>query len=312
MPPALQRILITGANGHLGLRLIQRLAGAGDGVTTVRALVRSERAAATIRALPEAIVPEIHLVDYADAAGIADAAEGCDGIVHLVGILKQTAVNRYADAHETASFAVARAAARAGARRVVYLSILGADPDSSNDCLASKGRAERILLDHETLTTVIRLPMVLGEGDYATLALLAKARASFLPLVRGGATLEQPVDAEDVVLAMMRALEDEDREDLVLDLAGPESLSHHALVLRAASLFGKRPRVVRIPRALARSVAAIAERTLADPPLTPAMLGVLEHDDQIDPRPACRRLGIELTPLDDTLRRVLRAPGAAA
>ena len=37
------------------------------------------------------------------------------------------------------------------------------------------------------------------------------------------------------------------------------------------------------------------------------MLGVLEHDDDIDPMPACRRLGIQLTPLDETLRRALLA-----
>jgi hypothetical protein len=38
------------------------------------------------------------------------------------------------------------------------------------------------------------------------------------------------------------------------------------------------------------------------------MLGVLERDDDIDPKPACRALGIELTPLDETLRRALGAP----
>ena len=39
-----------------------------------------------------------------------------------------------------------------------------------------------------------------------------------------------------------------------------------------------------------------------------AMLGVLEHDDRIDPVPACRALGLELTPLDETLRRSLEPP----
>jgi hypothetical protein len=36
------------------------------------------------------------------------------------------------------------------------------------------------------------------------------------------------------------------------------------------------------------------------------MLGVLEHDDHLDPGDACRRLGIELTSLDETLSRALR------
>ena len=57
-----------------------------------------------------------------------------------------------------------------------------------------------------------------------------------------------------------------------------------------------------MPLGLARAFAFVAERLLADPPLTTAMLGVLEHDDDIDPEPARARLGIELTPLDDALR----------
>ena len=45
--------------------------------------------------------------------------------------------------------------------------------------------------------------------------------------------------------------------------------------------------------------------------MTTAMLGVLEHDDQVDPAPACARLGIELTPLDETLKRTVGPEGAA-
>ena len=41
------------------------------------------------------------------------------------------------------------------------------------------------------------------------------------------------------------------------------------------------------------------------------MLGVLDHDDDIDPRPACARLGLALTPLDETLRRCV-GPGSEA
>jgi hypothetical protein len=45
----------------------------------------------------------------------------------------------------------------------------------------------------------------------------------------------------------------------------------------------------------------LLERVSANPPLTRGMLGVLDHDDDIDPKPACERLGLELTPLDTTL-----------
>src|SRR5262249_37089790 len=92
-----------------------------------------------------------------------------------------------------------------------------------------------------------------------------------------------------------------------LDLAGPESLSHRELVVRAARVLGRAVQIRSIPRALAFGFAWVAEKLLANPPLTPAMLGVLEHDDAIDPAEACNRLDISLTPLDETLRRALLA-----
>jgi len=78
-------------------------------------------------------------------------------------------------------------------------------------------------------------------------------------------------------------------------------------VLRAAALLGRHPLLVPVPLAAVRLFAVAAERFLADPPLTPAMLGVLEHDDAIDPAPAARALGLALTPLEATLRRCLAA-----
>jgi NADH dehydrogenase len=297
------RILVSGANGHLGIRLIRTLAARGSAAPAVRALVRSERAAGTLRDLPESCCPEIRIVDYADPEGVLAAASGCDRIVHLIGILKETRRARYRDAHETASGTLARAAERAGVQRIVYLSILGADPEAENACLASKGRAERILLGCRVPVTVLRVPMVLGEGEIAAFALRSKIRAPFAPLVRGGAALEQPIDAEDVSRAIERALADESGEDAVLELAGPESLTHRELVSRAARLFARRPRILPIPLAAASLFARLAERFSDDPPLTTAMLGILERDDCIDPSPACARLGLTLTPLDETLKR---------
>jgi len=300
----LGRVLVTGANGALGRALVVHLHSIG---ASVRALVRSERAAATLRALPSP--PEVAIVAWSDAAGLASAAAGCEAAVHLVGVLKETPAQRYADAHEGTARALAAAAKQSGLRRVVYLSILGCDAASTNACLASKARAEAILLEPPLATTVLRLPMVLGSDDPASRALRAQARSGAVPLVRGGASLEQPIDAGDVVRAIVAALARPDLAGRVLDLAGPESLPRRELVRRAAALRGAAPRIVPIPLAAVRLFAAIAERLLAAPPLSTAMLEVLEHDDRVDPRPACEALGIDLTPLDDTLRSLL-AEGA--
>jgi NADH dehydrogenase len=306
--PELGRILVTGANGSLGRRLLSRLASARPPRTLVRALVRSRAAADALAGSPH----EVRIVDWSDPAELARAAAGCDAAVHLVGILKQTRRARYVDAHEGPARALAGAAATAGLRRIVALSLLGADPTSPNACLGSRGRSERLLLDGPVPVTLIRVGMVLGEDDAASRALRSQARSPFLLLVRGGAALYQPIDAEDVIDAVLAALARPAPGSETLELAGPESLPLRELVRRAARLHDRRPRIVPLPLALARAAARLVERLLADPPVTEAMLEVLERDEAIDPGPACRRLGLSLTPLDTALRRSVGPPAAAA
>jgi NADH dehydrogenase len=302
----LERTLVTGANGHLGSRLLRHLAAERGAVP--RALVRSRAAADSLANLAGAPQVEVWTADYSDAPALEQALEGCARVAHLAGILKETRSSRYVDAHERATAALLRAAERAGVRRIVYLSIVGAAPDSQNPCLASKGRAERILREGKVPSTVLRVPMVLGPGELAAFALRARARARFAWLVRGGASLEQPLDAEDLVRGIVRALEDPGDEHRAFDLVGPESLPRRELLARAAALLGTRPRVVPIPYAVASLAARVFETLSSNPPLTRAMLGVLEHDDRVDPAPACRALGLGLTPLDETLRRCVEAP----
>ncbi|MEQ8860587.1 MAG: NAD(P)H-binding protein [Pseudomonadales bacterium] len=302
-------LAITGANGHLGQRLLARLAPSG----TVRALVRSERAAGQVRGLGHGDAVDVRVVDYADADALTRGLEGCSGVVHLVGIIKETARNPYFEAHEAACRALARAAGSAGVGRMVYLSIVGSRPDSANACLASKGAAEQILAEGPVATTVIRVPMVLGEGDYAAAALGGRARRGWNVVLRGS-SLEQPIYAGDVVDAVIAALEAPPGAPAAapeLDLAGPESLSRTALTHRAAARFGRRTRVISLPLALGMGLAFLFEKLSAEPPVTRAMLGVLDHDDRIDPGAATAALGITLTPLDETLGRCLTGSGDA-
>jgi NADH dehydrogenase len=300
------RVLVTGANGNLGRRLIARLVRSdGEKVTSVCAVVRSERAAASLRELPEAAAAEIEIVDTRDGNALSRVARGARFAVHLPGIIKETRSNSYEDAHEKTCEALALAAARASIERVVYLSILGSDPDSKNRCLASKGRAERILLEAATPAVVLKLPLVLGPGDDTARVVRAEATSRRVPMLGGGQSMTQPIFCNDVVDAILACMTGPGLANRSLDLAGPESLSHRNFIARAARLCGCSPKVLPVPVGLARLLAGLAERLMAEPPLTREMLGVLLHDDCVDVNDVCKELGIQLTPLDEMLRRSL-------
>lgn len=294
-------LAVTGANGNLGRRLLATLAA---GPEPVRALVRSAAAAQRLRALALPGPVEVAEVDYLDADAMSDALGGCRQVVHLVGILRETRGNRYVDAHERTAEVLAQAAARCGVERIVALSILGADATVRNACLRSRALADARLLDAAGDVVVLRVPMVLGDNDHAGRALAARARRRLSVTLRA-ASLEQPIAAEDVVRAILAALDGAVPGRRVLELAGPESLTRRALTRRAAALLGRQVRIVSLPLGVGHAAAWLLERLSDDPPVTRAMLGVLDHDDRIDPLPAATALGIRLTPLDDTLRRIL-------
>ena len=289
-----ERVLITGANGHLGRRLIARLRGNCD----VVAAVRSDRAAAMLRESGA----EVRLVDYRDRNALEAVAFGCEAAVHLAGIIKETAGNRYVDAHEGTARALG---GLDSIRRIVYLSVVGATRSSPNACLASKAAAESLLLAGGA-TRVLRVPMVLGEGDYASLALGRRASAPVSFAFRAG-SFEQPIYAGDVVDAIVALLERADAPELI-ELAGPERITRRELTRRAAGILGRRTRLISLPVGIGRMLAAMFEGLSANPPVTRAMLDVLDHDDDVDVAPVCESLGLELTTLDETLRRCLRAP----
>ena len=300
MLPEPSRLLITGANGHLGQRLMAAL-GTARGVTAV---VRSQAARLAVEPHVDATRSTCVELDYRDATALTSAAQGCDAAVHLVGILRETAANRYVDAHERATQALVVAARAQRLKFIVYVSILGSDPASDNPALASRGRAERVLLESGIGVLILRVPMVLGEGDYAARALSRRARSRVVWLARG-ASLEQPIYAGDVVAAILAGIEAPHDDARVLELAGPESLPRAELVRRAAAVLGNRPRCVSLPLAPLLAAAWLAQRWLSNPPVTPAMLRVLDHDDRIDPHPSATKLGIRLTPLDEMLRRCI-------
>lgn len=295
------RLFITGANGHLGRRLINTLPDECE----IVAVVRSERARRTLlSAVDGRRELEVTVADPGDPNALSKLAARCDRAVHLIGTIKETRADSYASSHESPARALAQAAANLGLKHIVYISILGAHPASDSKCLRARAAVEKIFSAGKTPATVVRIPMVLGERDRATKALKKRAAAKRVILFRA-ASLEQPIYAGDVIQAMENALALDVQDNSTIDLAGPESLTRRALVIRAARVLNNEPAVYSLPLVAGMLLGYIFESSSAKPKLTRDMLRILDHDDMIDPAVACAALGITLTPLDEMLRRCM-------
>lgn len=289
------RILVTGANGHLGRRLLGRLTDDHE----VVAVVRSPKALKILSGFR----CQSLIVDYADGDALAVAARDCDCAVHLVGIIKETDKNTYKQAHELPCAALALAAEKAGLKQIVALSILGSNAESANGCLASRGVSENILLQGPVPVTILRVPMVLGENDFASRSLREKAKSRIAFTFRA-ASIEQPIYAADLVSAIC-ALVENPVEDKVLELAGPESLSRRQLIKRVGQMIGRQPLVLSLPVAFGKWLGRVFEIVMSSPPVTEDLIDLLDHDDDIDALAVADKLGIELTSLEVMLTRVI-------
>ena len=145
--------------------------------------------------------------------------------------------------------------------------------------------------------------MVIGERDYASKMLSQRANLKSSVTFRAS-SLEQPIYADDVIDAICSAARL--GLDGGLDLAGPESLTRAELYRRAAAVLDRTTRVRSIPMFLGYTMAWLLELFMSEPPVTRAMLGVLDHDDQIDVTKAMGLLELEkLTELDVMLRKTI-------
>jgi NADH dehydrogenase len=302
------KILVTGANGNLSKKFIL-----SKGEVNVCALVRSEKAKDDLMSFIKANdIQDVQIVkcDYLDEQAIKELAKSCSYLLHLVGIIRENKDNRFNVVHKQTTKVLMEAIKGSGIKKCCYISILGAKEDSINACFSSRGFAEKLFLDSYIPSLVLQVPMVLGEGDYASEALkknaLSRINFTFRKL-----SLEQPIYAQDIIdvvnIDIKRALEEDHSPSGIKTLAGPTSLTRERLIEKTAKQLGVKVKVFSLPLFLGYTLAKICEMLVSKPPITQAMLGVLDHDDDIDPLPSSKELGINLTTLDEMLEATMSA-----
>ena len=196
-------ILVTGGTGTLGRLVVRRLRDAG---CDVRVLSRRSRAAED----------DIEFVtgDLATGAGIEPAVDGAEIIVHCAGTTK---------GNEDETRNLVRAASRAGARHLVYISVVGADrvPIASRvdramfGYFGSKLAAERIVADSGLPFTTLR------ATQFHDLILTVAQQMAKLPVIPAPAGFRvQPIDADEVAARLVELALGEPA-GLVPDMGGP-------------------------------------------------------------------------------------------
>ncbi len=288
-------ILVTGAAGFIGTRVVHELRARGR---DVRALVHSPGRAGPLANWDVELVTG----DVGDPASLSAAAEGCDEIVHLVSILN----GRKADFERVMEQGTRNVVAAAAPKRLVLMSALGVDSPLADGIpyFEAKREMERAVRESGFEFVILRPSFVFGDGGALATFLRLARRSPVTPIVGDGTPRIQPVWVDDVARAVAESLERPEAAGRTLELGGPDVVTWNDFWARLKKAAGVRRPSVHVPFSVMRVQATLLER-LPNPPLTRDQLRMLQAGDNVvTGEDAATLFGLELVSLDEQLRRV--------
>jgi uncharacterized protein YbjT (DUF2867 family) len=242
-------ILLTGATGTIGTPLLRRLTAMGE---PVRCLVRDPR-----RLGAERVRVQIALGDLGNPASFRNAMRGVETVVHLAAAIRDQPGGSIEELDAVATLRLVRAAERAGVKRFMFFSAIGASLHSPARFFRAKALAEEAVEDAGVDSTVFAPSIVYSPGDPWITLLDRLTRLPVAPVSGAGDALYQPIWADDVADCVVGALRNSNGQRRY-ELAGPEALTYDGIVKTALRAFGRRRRLVHVPLPVVRASLAVA------------------------------------------------------
>ncbi|WP_283402929.1 NAD(P)H-binding protein [Halorubrum sp. DM2] len=294
------RVLVTGATGFVGSRLVPTLLARGHDVV---ALVRD----ADGYAAPDGVaVVEGDLLEP-DTLPPAFELDGetVDAAYYLVHSMDGGPGYEERDRNCATNFAAAASAA--GIDRIVYLGGLGEDRDELSEHLRSRREVERILADGDPALTTLRAAIIIGAGSasFEVIAGLAR-RLPVMVTPKWVDTLCQPIAIADVVAYLAGVLDVPETAGETFEIGGPEVLTYAEILRRTRRQLGGGLRIVRVP-VLSPGLSARWLRLVTDvnPYLAQSLVEGLRNTVIVEDDRIGEFVSVELTPFELGVARAL-------
>lgn len=263
-------VAVTGSTGFVGRHIVRTLVNRG---CTVRALIRDPDKARTT--LP---VGNVHTVqgDLNDPRSLDTLLEGCQAVVHTVGIIREPHPGDFDKIHVDGTRAILEAAGRNGVSRVIHISALGVRANAPTGYQQSKYAAEKLVRSSGLDWTILRPSLIHGpDGEFMQMVrdMAIGRQAPFVcmpwfarveitpPVPKPVSARVQPVAVDDVAAAAAACLDRPATIGEVYPLGGSESLTWPEIMEAVRDehpLATKKKRTCPVPAQLGWAVATVA------------------------------------------------------
>ena len=286
-------ILVIGGTGFIGRHLVAQLAASGE---RVRVAARGSRQ----EPLPNSV--EQVRADVVTGEGLAEAMAGVDRVAHLVAIIIEKGSQRFDGVIRGGTEGVVQEAERAGVKKLVYVSAIGAAPDPKFPYWHAKWAAEQLVSGSSLNYTILRPSLVFGpEDDFFNRLADMVRRSPLVPIAGNGKTRFQPLGVDDLVTCIAACLAEGTHDRQTVEVGGPEYFTYNELIDVISATLGKRRPRVHIPLWLMRPAARMLQTVLSSPPVTTDQLAMLAKDNVTEVDAVPRQFGFAPGRLGDGL-----------
>jgi NADH dehydrogenase len=297
------KVFLTGGTGFVGSEVLRQLVAAGH---SVRCLVRAGSDGKL--AVREGV--EVRHGDVTEPETLEGALEGCDAVIHLVGIIREFPGKgiTFKRLHFEATRTMVEAAEIQGVKRYLQMSANGTRENATSPYHQTKWQAEEAVRASSLDWTIFRPSLIFGPGD-AFVNMLAElmCKLPVMPVIGDGRYRMSPVAVEDVAASFVKALAKPETVGRTFHCCGPQSHNYDEVLDLIGAALGKAhvPKLHH-PVFLMKPVVALLESIPAFP-LTSSQMTMLLEGNECDPAEWAEAFGIKPQAFPEGIRRYLKS-----